>query len=353
MHSDSAFSEQSLAGIWAKKYVQQLSSGTRPTAVKLGEGRSQTAEKLGQHLRFCSSRAWAKTESLLFQELQKHGISAELIDPWRIADDSRQLFEQAATNYQAEVTPERFSVIIAPKCGEIRRHYTATDPRILGFLSMQFHYTGQFLLEELTLEEKSSVVSYFKVMDDNLYMPLHRSYQAAAQYSYGAPALAAVQQLLPLSTTIAEFISLKVANLNPTHRCFTGPLSHPDVTISSIRDIEMFQIYLCLCVLEGNIAAVQQELFPLCVMLYPPLNVQWTLVRQLVRSLEQEIHKRLSAANVAVFQPYLAAFREMFSEDIFPQDSPIWSYHPEALRFMGMAREILHDVLNQQEPLGR
>lgn len=353
MQSDSAFSEQSLAGIWAKKYVQQLTDGVDNIQVESGQGRSQTAEKLVQRLRFCSSRAWAKTESLLFKELQKHGISADLIDPWKIADDSRQLFEQAAEHYQTEVTPERFSVIIAPKCGAIRRFYTATDPRILGFLSMQFHYTGQFLLEELTAAERSAVVSYFKVMDDNLYMPLHRSYEAAAQQPYGAPALVAVQQLLPISTTIAELISLRVANQNLEHRCFTGPLTHPDVTISSIRDIEMFQIYLCLCVLEGNIAAVQQELFPLCVMLYPPLNVQWTLVRQLVQSLEQEIQKRLPTASVAVFKPYLAAFREMFSEDIFPEDNPIWSYHPDALRFMGMAREILQGVLHQEEPLGR
>lgn len=349
MQSDSEFSEHSLAGLWAKKYVQNLADSPDTTSTERVVGRSQTAETITKQLRFCSSRAWAKTESLLFREIQKHGIDVSLIDPWKIAEDSRLLFEQAAANYQAEVTPERFSVTIAQQCGQIRRHYTATDPRILGFLSMQFHYTGQFLLEELTPIERGLVSSYFKVMDDNLYMPLQRSYEAAAQHPYGASVLKAVQQLLPVSTRIAEFISLEVAEKNPNHHCYTGILSDPVVNISSIRDIEMFQIYLCLCVLEGNIASVQQELFPLCVMLYPPLNVQWELVRQLVQLLGQEITKRLPPESTLIFKPYLKAFRDMFSEDVFPEHDPIWSQHPDTIRFMDMARHILQDVLVNQE----
>lgn len=349
MQSDSEFSEHSLAGLWAKKYVQNLVDSPDTASTEKVVGRSQTAATITKQLRFCSSRAWAKTESLLFREIQKHGIDVSLIDPWKIAEDSRLLFEQAAANYQAEVTPERFSVVIAQQCGQIRRHYTATDPRILGFLSMQFHYTGQFLLDELTPIERGLVSSYFKVMDDNLYMPLQRSYEAAAQQSYGALVLKAVQQLLPVSTRIAEFISLEVAENNPNHRCYTGSLGDPIVNTSSIRDIEMFQIYLCLCVLEGSIASVQQELFPLCVMLYPPLNVQWDLVRQLVQLLGQEITKRLPPESTMVFKPYLKAFQEMFSEDVFPEHDPIWSQHPDTIRFMDMARHILHDVLVEQK----
>jgi hypothetical protein len=42
----------------------------------------------------------------------------------------------------------------------------------------------------------------------------------------------------------------------------------------------MFQVYLWVCVLEDTISSGQQELFPLCVMLYPRLNVRWELVQQ-------------------------------------------------------------------------
>ncbi len=341
-----ASEKHSLAGVWARKYVQKLVHGDQ-AAASSSANRSQTAEKILTSLRFCSSRAWSKTEELLLSELKRHRMTEDLIDPWKIAEDSRQLFKQAAEAYQAELTPERFSVVVAPLCGEIRQSYTAKDPRVLGFLSMQFHYTGQFLLAELSEIEQRTVGSYLKVMDDNLYMPLHRSYEAASNHDFHSPALGAVQQLLPASTQIAQFICTEVAGLNFDYRSCHGPLSDFGVRISSIRDVEMFQIYLCLCVLEGNIAVVQQELFPLCVMLYPPLKVDWTLVRQLVSLLSQEIQKRCSPQVHGEFAPYLQAFEDMFAEDIFPEDNPIWSHHPDTIKFMDEARDILQNILGQ------
>ncbi len=341
--------DRSLAGLWAKKYVRSLAGNkkTASTEAPPGSDRAQTAIKLVSTLRFCSSRAWAKTEELLFKNLQKHRINASLIDPWKIAEDSRSLFERAVESYQENITPERFSVSISKQCGRVRQAHTAVDPRVLGFLSMQFHYTGQFLLEELDESERAGIADYFKVMDDHLYMPLQRSYEAAAQQDFRAPVLIAVQQLLPISTTIAESIATDVAKRNAQHLCYTGPLHHPLVRVSTIRDIEMFQIYLCLCVLEGSIASVQQELFPLCVMLYPPLNVDWSLVRQLVQGLSQEIQTRLLPESFLIFAPYLKAFQDMFSEVVFPENDPIWGQHPDAVRFMDMARNILQEALAQ------
>lgn len=339
---ESDLSDQSLVGLWAKKYVKKLAVNSEVQSNVL-QGRGQTAQKLTELLRFCSSRAWAKTEGLLFKEIKKHQIAAALIDPWKIAEDSRLLFEKAIESYQERLSPEQFSVVIARQCGQVRQYYGATDPRILGFLSMQFHYTGQCLLDELAPIERGAVVDYFKVMDDHLYMPLQRAYEAAAQLPYDSATLSAVQQLLPLSTQIAEFICLEVAEHNADHRCHTGPLRDPRVKISSLRDTEMFQIYLCLAVMENSLEAVQQELFPSCVMLYPPLNVRWDLVRQLIDLLAREIEQRLSSANNKVFVPYLQAFQKMFSEDIFPQNNPIWSHHPDAIRFMDVARNILKE----------
>jgi hypothetical protein len=343
-------SEQSLAGLWARKYIRNLSSSTENYLLAKTSGRQQTAERLLGKLRFCSSRAWAKTDGLLFQEIEKHRINTNLIDPWKIAEDSRQLFEKAIESYQAQLTPQRFSVVIAKLCGRIRQHYTADDPRILGFVSMQFHCTGDFLLEELSLMEQGIIADYFKVMDDHLYMPLQRSYEAAAQHSINSPVLKAVQQLLPISTQVAEFICMEVAEQNQGYRSHSGLLTDPLIQTSSIRDVEMFQSYLCLCALEKNISAVQQELFPLCVMLYPTLQIRWELVRQLVALLQQEVQKRLTVESCAVFEPYLKVFEEIFSEEILPEDNPIWDQHPDTLRFVGMAHTISHDLGISQEP---
>lgn len=80
----------------------------------------------------------------------------------------------------------------------------------------------------------------------------------------------------------------------------------------------MFQVYLWVCILEDSIGAVQHELFPLCVMSYPALKVQWELVRQMVHLLGQEINIRLGEQQRSLFEPYFRILWEMFSPDVFP-----------------------------------
>ena len=107
--------------------------------------------------------------------------------------------------------------------------------------------------------------------------------------------------------------------MHSDYQCHSGVLGSSQVQISSLRDIEMFQVYLCLCVLEKSVTAIQQELFPLCVMLYPPLKVSWGLVRTLLRLLHQEMHNHLDEQYVRVFEPYLRALAEMFGDDVLPE----------------------------------
>ena len=106
-------------------------------------------------------------------------------------------------------------------------------------------------------------------------MPLQSAYSAVAKHDYDSLALSGVQQLLPTSTEIAKKIFQRVVEIYSTYRFHTGLLSNYVVKTFSIRDVEMFQVYLWVCALEGDISAIQQELFPLCVMLYPTLKVEW------------------------------------------------------------------------------
>ncbi|MGA9380118.1 MAG: hypothetical protein WBV73_15245, partial [Phormidium sp.] len=193
------------------------------------------------------------------------------------------------------------------------------DPRVIGFVSMQFHYTGLSLISDLSVRKKTELLDYFKVIDDHLYMPLQRAYDAAANQDYDSQMLKVVQQLLPVSTEIAKNICERVIELYPNYSTYTGNLNNPVVKTASIRDVEMFQVYLWVCVLENSIAAIQQELFPLCVMLYPTLKVRWELVRQMINLLGKEIGNRLGREQQELFKPYFQALREMFSPEIFPE----------------------------------
>lgn len=332
----------SLAEVWAKKYVQGLagdseqinaSDFTNLTATLSLKSRQQTVEKLQQTLRFTSAQAWAKTEDLLAQEVQRHNLDPVLIDPWQISVDSHLLFDKTLDLYtQKSVlrpieiasleghtdfpSPTKMATEISKDVGRVRHKYTSKDPRVIGFVSMQFHYTGQMLLELLNPIEQATIGSYFKVIDDHLYMPLQRAYEAAGNHPYSSSELLAVRDLMPTISAVSKTICDKVIEMYPTYSCYSGKLPSPAVRASSRRDVEMFQIYLCLCVLEGNIKSIQEELFPLCVMLYPPLKVSWGLIRNMLRLLSQELALSLNPNSMDQFRPYIKALWGMFSEQV-------------------------------------
>lgn len=317
----------SLSALWAKKYIADINqaSQTEQTNRELTRsdeelaseaGRLETAQYLLNHLELASATAWSQVEVLLAEEVKRHGIQAAVVSPWHIIQNIHQSYQKMLTAYAQAVQPARLSVLLGQALGQVRQQYTARDPRVIGLVSMQFHYTGQVLLGWLSESEQALVSPYLKVMDDHLYMPLQRTYEAAAQWCLSAWELQTVQQLLPSSTAIAHVVCDRVAREYPSYHSYTGSLSSEVVRISSIRDVEMFQVYLCLCLLEGSIAAVKEELFPLCVMLYPPLKVDWKLVQGMLRLLSRELHDRLATESMARLLPYLEALTEMFSDEV-------------------------------------
>lgn len=318
----------SLAAVWARKYVasvtrdyevSQRQQANLVADVTSPEGRRYTAEKLKKALKLASAQAWSQTETLLAEEVQRHGINPQHIDPWQIAADSHTLFEKALQAYSDRLTARRLSVVIGDPCGRMRRKYTSQDPRVIGFVSMQFHYTGQILLGQLNPSERLLLEPFIKVMDDHMYMPLRDAYEAAANHEPDSPALRAVQQLLPISTKIAYRVCQRIQHLHPNYHSFSGNLRSRPVVISSIRDVEMFQVYLCLCVLEGSIRSVQQQLFPLCVMLYPRLRVSWQLVRDMLQAMHWEMCNLLQPEDMDVLMPHLTVLTEMFSKTVFAE----------------------------------
>lgn len=310
----------SLSQLWAEKYVSNLArQDYKLNEIAAAQGRRATAQNLSAMLRSMSAQAWNKTEALLAREIRRHAISLDLIDPWTISKDVHCIYEKALAAYVNEVSPQRFSVTISQELGEIRRHHTAVDPRVIGFVSMQFHYCGSFLAQEAPAAETKTLREYFKVVDDLLYMPLHRAYAAAASYDFEDPRLRTIHQLLPQTSRIAQAIVNQVRTLYPHYECYSGPLDSEAVRTSSVRDVEMFQIYLWTCLLEKSIAPITQELFPLCVMLYPTLKVNWQLVRDMIELLGKAFAGHIEPELNQYYQPYYQALWQMFSPEVFPE----------------------------------
>ncbi|MBE9065797.1 hypothetical protein IQ260_03925 [Leptolyngbya cf. ectocarpi LEGE 11479] len=309
-----------LAQLWAKRYINSVETydDALDNSSLETETRATLVEHLTSELRSASAKAWNLTEALLAQEVKRHRVNAKLIDPWSIAGDVHRVYSRALAAYARHIPPQQLSVKISAGLGVIRKRYTSSDPRLIGFVSMQFHHCGQILIEAAPEDERNALASYFKVIDDHLYMPLQRAYNAAAMYTYGDERLKVIQTLLPHSTEIATNVVDRVNQLYPNYQCYTERLDSAAVRVSSVRDTEMFQIYLWTCVLEQSLDSIQQELFPLCVMLYPTLKVNWELVRQMLNLLGQEFKWHVTHGQEQYYAPYHEALWEMFSPSVFP-----------------------------------
>ncbi len=292
---------ESLRLQWAKKYLQNLdvdfnddeSSDTQDFDRVMSQARRKiTAQKLRASMRNVSLQAWNKTEQLVV----------------KLPAKEESLCSGVPLRYTEQLAPNQLTNPVGFPLGGLKRKYTQKDLKVIGFVSMQFHYTSQMLLQLLSHNEQKLLSNYSKVINDHLYMPLQRAYTAAAKLDCDSLALSAVQHLLPISTDIAKSITQKVVKLCPAYHSYSGNLNHKKVITSSIRDVEMFQVYLWVYADKGNISAIQQELFPLCVMLYPTLKISWEIIRQMLYLLDIVISERLNTeqANTknAIFSSY-------------------------------------------------
>jgi hypothetical protein len=326
--SQSSFSSSSLAQQWAKKYLENLSTpqaqifegSTDPTTTKKGV-RAIAADRLLSSLQKVSLKAWSKTDALLTDEINRHHIDRNLINGWEISQDAIYIYEKALELYTQHASYSQVPFLMGPDIARMRKKYTQNDPRVIGFVSIQFHYTSALLKNQLSPIEKTLLANCFQVIDDHLYMPLHRAYDAAANRPENDPALIVVKRLIDCSGEISDRIVEQVAQMYPSYQTYSGVLSDPVIRISSRRDTEMFQIYLFVCLLEGSFSIVQEELFPLCIMLYPKLKVHWELVRQMLQCFGHEANAQLGDPLFAVLTPYLQSLRDMFSPEVFVIDN--------------------------------
>ncbi len=306
-----------LAKEWVSRYTGSLIGYAQKQTMNAEAGdRSQTAAKILNSMKFATAQAWAKTESLLADQVRAHQINIDYIDPWQISQTSYHLYDHALAVFQEDRPAEAMATTLGRLCAQTRKMFTANDPRVIGFVSMQVHYSGQFVLDTLSPKEQAEVAPYFKVLDDYLYMPLYRAYEAAAQYNLEAKELQTAQQLLKHTTQVATQICQLIIDRNHDHRVYSGYLRESRILTSSIRDVEMFQVYLCVCILEGSLNAIQEELLPLCFMLYPPLQVNWSLVQQMLMALQESLEQVLDPVSAQMIAPYLKAIQEVFLSEI-------------------------------------
>ncbi|NET08024.1 MAG: hypothetical protein F6K16_25615 [Symploca sp. SIO2B6] len=210
---------------------------------------------------------------------------------------------------------EQLSRELQPSIQQLREQYLSIDEcRAIGFLSTQFHFSTTNILHQLQLAEQLLLSPYFKFVEEQVCIPWQRVCAAAAKYLPGSQRLILVQQLLPASGEIAINIHRRASQIYPNHHSRRGKLNHPGVQASSIRDIEMFQAYLWVCILERSMAAVENELLPLCALVFPSIDVQWELVEGIIPLLVEEFQARVEPQQMGLLQTYTKLMQKIFAD---------------------------------------
>lgn len=229
-------------------------------------------------------------------------------------DASAALFSKLAlTSLMLPLLPQ-LADELEPALLLLQNHYLAAkDARTIGFLTTQFHFSTREVFKQLTLAEQVLLTPYFKFVEEQVGIPWQRICAAATRYLPDSPLFELVEQGIGQSQSIAEAVYQQAAERYPTHTSRRGTLVQPEIAASTIRDLNMVQGYLWLCVMEQDMQAIEQELLPLCVMVFPSIDVKWQLVEQMLQLLVKEIHSRLNAQQQKLLSPYTRSMIEIFA----------------------------------------
>lgn len=332
-----------LAKIWRDRYVPKLqtSIGSDPAIfpelrnAASAAGRAQTAAKLHEHLVDENCRLAILRTKDLYAYLPS---IFDLGEAKRIAQFATQIYLKLISLYQEETVTatsaseqlfatmgnaplsvwgipnlEKLAAALDPLLLAFQEQHAASkDWRTIGFITTEINFSNALLLQELTPAEQVLIDPFFKFIEEQVALPWQRVCAAAASYSVDAPAFLIVEQMMPHSAEIAATVYDRLLHHFPDHRSRRGGLENAAIQHSCLRDLQMFQAYLWLCVLQGSLTAIDQELVALCIMVMESVGVKWEMTARWNEFLLKEILSRLNREQRQLLQPYadgmIAAF---------------------------------------------
>ncbi|WNZ24503.1 hypothetical protein HJG54_17685 [Leptolyngbya sp. NK1-12] len=338
-----------LIKLWAARYMPDLSvlpaeKGQFPIASLMEyateAGRSQTVEQARRLLKLHCQIAGLKTNSL-FSYLPN---IVNLAEARQLADSVEQVYSTMLEVYLQQPPPSRYlrfmtvssdvfsrlalSALMLPTIIQLAeavepailqlqaQHLCSSNRRSIGFMTTQFHFSTRELLKHLSPCEQVLLSPYLKFVEEQVCIPWQRICQAAEHYSTVSPTFVLVEQMLPNSQTIAEEVYRQASGLHGQSCSQRGAFSNPEIAASTIRDLNMIQAYLWLCLLENDLTPIEQELLPLCQMVFPTVGVSWTLVESVLQLLVQEIQARVKPDQLSLLLPYTRALQARFAAGV-------------------------------------
>jgi hypothetical protein len=336
-----------LMKLWTVRYLPDLSALTQPeqrfpsaelVTAASPQARLKTVEKVSRFLQISCEMAGLETNSL-YAYIPN---IVHLSETRRIACSVKQVYDRTLEIYAQQQSPSHFLKFIdsspdlfgkvampflmlpAIPClvAELEplllrlqaEHLTVQDSRAIGFLTTQFHFSTRELLKQLTPYEQVLLSPYLRFVEEQVCIPWQRMCAAASSHFSSSPIVALVEYLVPRCHKIAHVTYQQAVTQYAEAHSRRGKFSRPDVAASTMRDLTMIQGYILLSLLEQNIVAIEQELLPLCVMVFPSVNVAWSLVEQTLHLLIEEMLRRLDLDQQALILPHTQAMQALFAD---------------------------------------
>ncbi|KST62381.1 hypothetical protein [Mastigocoleus testarum] len=292
-----------LLKLWQQRYTKDLSClysedfSTYSLVLRaaLPEGRISTATNLkNQILNINSPMIWIQTKKL-------YGYIPSVLDineARRIAEFGFRLYDKLLKIYQQQSFQDTFLSLnsemreASPNLNipEIdflvselepvlkifkEQHFVCKNSHCLSFMSTQLHFTNRLILNHLNPAEKLLLEPYLTFVEEYVTIPWHRVCLAAAKYRLNSPEINIMKQMFPVTSLISESVYCQLLESLPNYQSHSGDLHQPDIRLSCERDLNMFQAYIWLCMLEKNLAPVETEMLPMCMVLVENLNIPW------------------------------------------------------------------------------
>lgn len=337
---------QRIVSLWAERYSPRLPIGFSAHNPQLyqqfeqaasPEGRAQTTARLHVSLvvlscEFASVQAQALHEYIpnildLSEAKKISQLSTKvylcLLESYQqfVPDETAALGNKSAFSQSEKLPAWRIPNVVklANDLETILLEYqdqciAAKDWCTPGFLTTHFNFCNQVLLNKLAFAEQIIAEPYFRFVEEQIALPWQRVCAAAAHHSIDAPVIEMVAEMLPLADEIAHAVYAQLLEDFPRHRGRRGRLNHPGVKHSCLRDLNMFQAYLWLCVLKGDLTPITNELVMLCVMVMQRVGVPWERMAQWTEYLMDEVVHRVAENYRPLVRPYTEGLKTAFLE---------------------------------------
>lgn len=346
-------SVQHLLKLWQQRYKKDLFSlysedfSTYNSVMRatLPEGRISTVTKLKHDILNPNSQmVWVQTKKL-------YGYIPNILDineARLITQFAFRVYSKLLEIYQQQAFQDNFSSLQSKSKGSSlnlnildidylvctldpvltmfqEQHLACKDSRCLSFMSTQLNFTNRLILNHLDPAEKLLLMPYLTFIEEHVAIPWYRVCLASAKYKINSPQLSVLKQMFPAVSHIAESVYRQLLEFIPNYQIYRGQthrkkLNQPDIRHSCQRDLNTFQAYIWLCMLEKTLAPIETELLPICMVLVETFELQWELIQKwcelLIDKLESFVHPEYKA----LLQSYTQEVKNLFFQERYNLD---------------------------------